>query len=100
MKPIIEIVERMHHDLMEQKEEAIIKAVNKFDVVVDKERLMQALKDAKAFYDEGYRDAMNTAVSLFANIVHCRECKIEQICKYAQYLGENGFCSYGERRVE
>lgn len=66
MRPIINIVEQIHHDLMEQKENAIMKAVSKFDVVVDKERLMQALKDAKAFYDEGYRDAMNTIESIQA----------------------------------
>ena len=31
-------------------------------------------------------------------VVRCKDCEIEQTCKLAQYLGENGFCSYGERK--
>ena len=32
--------------------------------------------------------------------VRCGECEKKQECKNAQYLGENGFCSYGERKEE
>ena len=32
--------------------------------------------------------------------VRCGECEKEQECKNAQYLGENGFCSYGERKED
>ena len=31
-------------------------------------------------------------------VVRCKDCDKEQICKSAQYLGESGFCSYGERK--
>lgn len=31
-------------------------------------------------------------------VVRCKDCKLQQECKNAQYLGINGFCSYGERR--
>ena len=112
MKPIIEIVEQMHHDMMVQKENAVLKAVNEIDVVVDKERLLQALSDAKAFYGEGYRDAMRK------RIVHCRECvhyKANGSCcesdfgiccywadndGYVAAVNPDDFCSHGERRVE
>ena len=33
-------------------------------------------------------------------VVLCRDCKVQQYCKVAQYLGEDGFCSNGEKREE
>ena len=32
--------------------------------------------------------------------VRCGECEKERECKNAQYLGETGFCSYGERKED
>ena len=32
--------------------------------------------------------------------VRCKDCKMEYGCRVAQWLGENGFCSYGERRTD
>ena len=31
-------------------------------------------------------------------VIRCKECKMEAVCKVAQWLGEDGFCSYGERK--
>ena len=31
-------------------------------------------------------------------VVRCKDCVDEQRCRLAQHLGENGFCSYGERK--
>ena len=31
-------------------------------------------------------------------VVRCGECEKEQICRFAQYQGTNGFCSLRERR--
>lgn len=31
-------------------------------------------------------------------VVRCKNCEIEQMCTLAQCLGENGYCSYGERK--
>ena len=31
-------------------------------------------------------------------VVRCEDCDKERDCKTAQFLGENGFCSYGERK--
>lgn len=33
-------------------------------------------------------------------VVRCVKCEKQQNCKLAQYLGNNGFCSYGERRAD
>lgn len=33
-------------------------------------------------------------------VVLCRDCMLRQYCKFAQYLGEDGFCSNGEKREE
>ena len=31
-------------------------------------------------------------------VVRCKNCKLQLGCKNAQYLGLDGFCSYGERK--
>ena len=55
MEPIIEIIQK---DLKIQVEGAVLKAVQECGVNVNKERLEKALYDARAFYEEGYRDGM------------------------------------------
>ena len=32
-------------------------------------------------------------------VVLCKDCKMQQYCKVAQYLGKDGFCSKGEKDV-
>ena len=52
MEPII----RAYHAAMEaQFEGEVLKACQRVGIEVDKERLVQALTDARKFYDEGYR---------------------------------------------
>lgn len=55
MKSIVEIIQK---DLKMQLDGAVIKAVQEVGINVDKERLERALYDARAFYEEGYRDGM------------------------------------------
>ena len=55
MNPIIEIIQK---DLQTQIDGAVVKAVQEVGITIDKERLKRALYDAKAFYEEGYRDGM------------------------------------------
>lgn len=31
-------------------------------------------------------------------VVRCKDCTAQQSCNIAQYLGMDGFCSYGERK--
>lgn len=51
MKPIIEMIQGQ---LESQIEGEVYRAVQHVGVNVDKERLLQALKDARAFWHEGY----------------------------------------------
>lgn len=52
MEPIIKLAMT---DLSAQLEGTIMQYVQHIHVDVDKERLIQALTDARKFYDEGYR---------------------------------------------
>ena len=31
-------------------------------------------------------------------VVRCKDCKMERCCRVTQWLGEDGFCSDGERK--
>ena len=31
-------------------------------------------------------------------VVRCRDCLLQRGCKSAQYLGDDGYCSHGERK--
>lgn len=33
-----------------------------------------------------------------ADLVRCKDCALEAVCKFTQYQGRNGYCSYGERK--
>lgn len=33
-------------------------------------------------------------------VVRCNHCEKQQYCRNAQYFGEDGFCSYGERKED
>ena len=59
MKPIIETY---YSQLQTSFENEILKGVRSVGVQVDKERLLQALKDAKEFWHEGYKDGYRAAV--------------------------------------
>lgn len=86
------------------KEECITVA-QKHHIEVNEEGLLQALTNARKFYDEGYADGQRDAT---VKLVYCRDCKHcstntpdglhwcdehERGC-----LMDDDFCSYGERR--
>jgi hypothetical protein len=55
MEPIIEL---HYSQLRMEQENEIMRAVQRMDVNVDKERLLQALTDARRFWQEGYEACM------------------------------------------
>lgn len=75
---------------------------------VDRDRLLQALTDARKFYEEGWRAAV-TKCGL-AKVVRCKDCKhcstntpdgLHWCAEHERgSLMDEDFCSYGERRVE
>ena len=32
------------------------------------------------------------------NVVRCKDCALNRVCRFGQYLGQDGYCSRGERR--
>lgn len=78
-----------------------MKAVQEVGITIDKERLKRALYDAKAFYEEGYRDgvARNPAV-VHAEWIDCRNgnatcsnCRIRSKAVY-DYDNEQHYCGH------
>ena len=87
-------------ELSNKQDEEILQCVIETGVKVDKEELIKALAYDRNQYDVGYSDAM-------AAIVWCKDCKhftAGYCCRdikgrsQMHYMGENAFCSYGERK--
>lgn len=111
LEPIIKV---HMTELNAQMEGDVLKVCHSYGIEVDKERLMQALTDARKFYDEGYRDGRSDAVE----VVRCEDCKAWQTetamsflrdgvhvrccsCNvFGRLMYDDDFCSKGERRVD
>lgn len=65
MEPIIKVCMA---ELNTQMEGDVLKVCHSYGIEVDKERLMQALTDARAFYDEGYRDGRSDAEASWISV--------------------------------
>ena len=37
---------------------------------------------------------------LLDDVVRCKDCKKQKYCRYAQFIGNNGFCSNAERKED
>ena len=61
-----------------------------------------------AAYDATHKGAAGGARKLMVDataadvveVVRCKDCDLQYGCKVGQYLGNDGFCSYGERRAD
>ncbi len=98
MKPIIEVVESA---LRGRFEEGVLQVCREVGIVVDKERLSQALEDARKFYDEGYRAGCRDA--LRENVVLCCDCESyrqeDMLCDFwSEFRAADYFCGEGVRR--
>lgn len=80
---------------------AVLSAVMKVGIDVNKEELIKALAYDRQQYEKGYADAK-------AEIVRCKDCKhyTEPNIEYCELYGvmvllsEDDFCSKGERRTD
>lgn len=105
--PIDVMMADIQHQIAQQQDEEIYKAVVSVGINVDKEELIRALRDDRRQYEEGYRDGRLSAME---EIVRCRECRywrdgVEgctdhvKCCAIGFYMiDENGYCSLGKRR--
>lgn len=53
--------------------------------------------------NDDMKEIFNTIVELqpavdAVPVVRCRDCLLQRGCKSAQYLGDDGYCSHGERK--
>ena len=71
---------------------------------MNEKRLIDAnalIKEANAEGAYGYVDALQIADAPTINavpVVRCKDCVSHNLCKFEQFQGLNGFCSYGERK--
>ena len=54
----------------------------------------------EAYGVKGQKEQLKESYQIFKyeEVVRCKDCEKQRTCRYAQYLGEDGFCSYGERK--
>lgn len=57
--PITLITEQIQKTIIEQEENDIYRAVQKYEINVDKDELIKALKYDRRQYEKGYEDALN-----------------------------------------
>lgn len=73
----------------------VVKAVQSYNINVDKDELIKALAYDRDQYDAGYRDAL-------ATIVRCKDCVHwdNGDCYRLELSRPNDYCSYGVRKGE
>lgn len=70
--PITLLVQDMATQLIQKQEQAIMEAVNRYDVAVDKEELIKALNYDRNQYNKGYKDGANEVLDkIKAEILKC-----------------------------
>lgn len=67
---------------------------------IDKEALKEALLE-RGFYPAIVKGVLEKAPTVDAvEVVRCKQCESHNLCKFEQYQGLDGFCSYGERKED
>ena len=96
IKIIESTIDSFSNAIIKQKDDAIFAEIqSSFGVELDRGELILALQYDRDQYDKGYSDGKRDAMG---ELVRCKDCRIEHRCKVAQWLGEDGYCSDGERR--
>lgn len=103
------IIKNIVGDMIANMENECVKVCQSYGFDVDKERLTQALTDARKFYDEGYRDGKAAAM---AKIVRCKDgawCRKPfpehfphklECMRFDMEVAADEFCSRSERRAD
>ena len=100
-------IELFISEIQEKFENGIFEALQRFDIDVNREELLRALKYDRDQYHKGFSDGrMSGRVERDEEIVRCKDCKH---LMFSDCYGECGaarmgivspddFCSYGERK--
>ena len=66
--------------------------------LIQRDGLKQTLLDL-GFYPAIVKSALEKAPTVDAVVVvRCKDCVSHNLCKFEQFQGLDGFCSYGERK--
>jgi hypothetical protein len=118
--PIDVMIADIQHQIAQQQDEEIYKAVVSVGINVDKDELIRALQYDRRQYDKGYAAGKRDAI---ADLVRCKDCKhrgeegccpmyfvdeiewdddgyIEVDYVPHDYTVDDGFCDRGERRTD
>ena len=70
------------------------------DKLLQHKRKMSGADFGGEFWDEAVlvSDIENAPTIDAVKVVRCQDCEMQSSCKVAQHLGNDGFCSKGERR--
>ena len=93
-------IETIYENVQMQFEDAILKAVQKVGINVDRDELLKALQYDRDQYNKGYFDGWCVKDE---SIVRCKDCewRDENTCLiHGAIWKDNDFCSQGERREE
>ncbi len=100
--PIDVLITDIQHQIAEQQDEQVYKAVVSVGINVDKEELLRALQYDRHQYAKGHLDGTADAM---ASIVRCKDCDFycegtnRPICvSWGSWTDPDGWCYKGERR--
>ena len=68
------------------------------DDLIDRKELRDALYEADAVTMQGVKIINQFPAVDAVPVVRCKDCVSHNLCKFEQFQGINGFCSYGERK--
>lgn len=90
-------IEAIYENVKTQFDDAVLKAVQKVGINVDKGELIRALRYDRDQYNHGYSDGWYAKEE---SIVHCKDCKNHEWCSIeeAALNDKTFFCKRGERR--
>ena len=71
--------------------------------MINKKRLIDVNDVYSLFDEDGFATLHVTDIDTIprvdaVEVVRCKDCVSHNICKFEQFQGLNGFCSYGERK--
>ena len=70
------------------------------DDLIHRDNIKQQLLEL-GFYPAIVKGVLESAPTVDAvQVVRCKDCVSHNFCKFEQYLGLDGFCSYGGRKED
>ena len=65
--------------------------------LIDANAFLEKMKRTSRYFDVVF-DVEEMPTVDAVEVVRCKDCVSHNICKFEQFQGLNGFCSYGERK--